>query len=103
MLERKIRLNAVADVKEFVRAAEKCEYDVDIFYNRVVVDAKSILGVMSLDLTKTLTVKYCKEDEEILEGTVHFGDAITAYAEDGHIQFRKTEDTEPAKAEPANA
>ena len=41
--------------------------------------------------------------EEILEGTVHFGDAITAYAEDGHIQFRKTEDTEPAKAEPANA
>ena len=54
MLERKIRLNAVADVKEFVRAAEKCEYDVDIFYNRVVVDAKSILGVMSLDLTKTL-------------------------------------------------
>ena len=45
-------------------------YDVDIFYNRVVVDAKSILGVMSLDLTKTLTVKYCKEDEEILEGTL---------------------------------
>ena len=42
----------------------------DIFYNRVVVDAKSILGVMSLDLTKTLTVKYCKEDEEILEGTL---------------------------------
>ncbi|MEI3416789.1 MAG: hypothetical protein V8Q43_04420 [Christensenellaceae bacterium] len=41
--------------------------------------------------------------EEILEGTVHFGDAITAYAEDGHIQFRKTEDTESAKAEPENA
>ena len=70
MLERKIRLNAVADVKEVVRAAEKWEYDVEVFYNRVVVDAKSILGVMSLDLTKTLTVKYCKEDEEILEGTL---------------------------------
>ena len=57
MLERKIRLNAVSDVKEFVKAAEKCEYDVDVFYNRVVVDAKSILGVMSLDLTKPLTGK----------------------------------------------
>lgn len=67
MLERKIRLNAVSDVKEFVKAAEKCEYDVDVFYNRVVVDAKSILGVMSLDLTKPLTVKYCREDSAILD------------------------------------
>ena len=70
MLERKIRLNAVTDVKEFVRAAEKCEYDVDVFYNRVVVDAKSILGVMSLDLTKPLTVKYCQKDSGILEETL---------------------------------
>ena len=62
MLEKKIRLNAVSEVTEFVRAAEKCKFDVDIFYNRVVVDAKSIIGVMSMDLTKTLTVKYSKED-----------------------------------------
>ena len=70
MLERKIRVNAVSDVKEFVKAAEKCEYEVAVFYNRVVVDAKSILGVMSLDLTKPLTVKYCKEDGAILEETL---------------------------------
>ena len=29
--------------------------------------------------------------EEILEGKVHFGDAITAYATDGKIAFRRTE------------
>ena len=29
--------------------------------------------------------------EEILEGKVHFGDAITAYVEEGEIAFRKTE------------
>ena len=63
MFEKKIRLNAVNDVTEFVSAAEKCEFDVDVFYNRVVIDAKSILGVMSMDLTKTLTVKYRQEDE----------------------------------------
>lgn len=62
MLERKIRLNAVNEVREFVREAEKCEFDVDIFYNRVTIDAKSILGVMSMDLTKPLTVKYSPED-----------------------------------------
>ena len=65
MLEKKIRLNAVKDVTEFVKAAEKCQYDVDVFYNRVIIDAKSILGVMSLDLTKTLTVKYAGEDRAI--------------------------------------
>ena len=48
MLEKKIQLKAFSDVKEFVKAAEKCEYDVDVFYNRVVVDAKSILGVMQV-------------------------------------------------------
>ncbi len=62
MLEKRIQLRAVSDVKEFVRAAEKCEYDVDVSYNRMVIDAKSIIGVMSMDLTKPLTVKYRPED-----------------------------------------
>ena len=46
MLERKIRLNAVADVKEFVRAAEKCEYDVDIFYSNERVKTYHFTGHM---------------------------------------------------------
>lgn len=62
MLEKKIRLRAVNDVREFVNEAAKCEFDVDIFYNRVIVDAKSLLGVMSMDLTQPLTVKYSPED-----------------------------------------
>ena len=45
-------------VKEFVSAATKCDFDVDVYYNRYVVDAKSILGVFGLDLTKPLTVEY---------------------------------------------
>lgn len=65
MLEKKIRLNAVDEVTEFVRAAENCRFDVDVFYNRMIIDAKSILGVMSMDLTKTLTVKYSPEDRSI--------------------------------------
>ena len=50
-----IRLSATEDVKEFVRAAGQCDFDIDVFYNRVVIDAKSILG---LDLTQPLTVQY---------------------------------------------
>ena len=71
MLEKKIQLKAFSDVKEFVKAAEKCEYDVDVFYNRVVVDAKSILCVMSMDLTRPLTVKYHVEDQDCFEQTLN--------------------------------
>ena len=50
--------------KKFVNASMKCDFDIDVFYNRVVIDAKSILGVMSLDLTQILTVEYMGEDAE---------------------------------------
>lgn len=58
MSERKIRLNGVNDVSRFVQAAERCDYDVDVFYNHYIVDAKSLMGVLSLDLTQPLTVRY---------------------------------------------
>ena len=50
-------------VKDFVSAATKCDFDVDVYYNRYVVDAKSILGVFGLDLTRQLTVEYCGYDK----------------------------------------
>lgn len=63
MLERKIKLPAPEDVKEFVTEASKCEFDIDVFYNRVIIDAKSILGVLSMDLTRVLTVQCLGQDE----------------------------------------
>ncbi len=63
MKERKIRL-AADDAGEFVKTASKCDFDIDIFYNRVIIDAKSILGVLGLDFSQVLTVKYGGEDGE---------------------------------------
>ena len=60
----KIKLNETKEVEEFVAAAGKCDFDIDIFYNRFVIDAKSILGILSIDLTKELTVKYYGENKE---------------------------------------
>lgn len=62
MQERKIKLTELQDVKDFVTAASECDFDIDIFYNRVTVDAKSILGVLSMDLTRDLTVQYFGEN-----------------------------------------
>ena len=56
MMECQIKLTETEDVREFVAAATKCDFDIDIFYNRMIIDAKSILGILSMDLTKVLTV-----------------------------------------------
>lgn len=57
MVQRKIKLG-VDEVRAFVQIASKCDFDIDISYNRYIVDAKSILGVFGLDMTKVLTVSY---------------------------------------------
>ena len=62
MQQRKIKLNQIKDVKDFVDAATKCDFEIDIFYNRVTIDAKSILGILSMDLTHDLTVQYFGEN-----------------------------------------
>lgn len=64
MKQKKIRLKTVAEAKEFVTMASSCDFDVDICYNHIIIDAKSILGVLSMDLTRELTVKWNGEDEE---------------------------------------
>lgn len=56
MKESKVILNSIDDVKEFVAQANKCVFDVDLLSGRYAVDAKSIMGIFSLDLTKTLTL-----------------------------------------------
>ena len=52
------------EVKEFVAAASKSAFDIDIYYNSYVVDAKSILGVLGLDLRRVLTVSINGYDPE---------------------------------------
>ena len=64
MTQSKIKLNAAEDVQEFVKAASKCDFDIDIYYNRFLIDAKSILGILSMDLTKVLTVDCHGENNE---------------------------------------
>ena len=70
IIKKHIKLNP-NQVEGFVNAATKCDFDVDIYYNRYVVDAKSILGVFGLDLTRPLTVEYSGYDqnfEQVLKG-----------------------------------
>ena len=63
MKQKRILLPTIDDAKMFVAAATQCDFDIDVYYNRVVIDAKSILGVLSLDLRNVLTVQYDGENE----------------------------------------
>ena len=47
MTQRKIRISTIAEAKDFVARASECDFDINIFYNRVIIDAKSILGAVS--------------------------------------------------------
>ena len=73
MMSQKIKLSAPEDVKEFVKAANKCDFDIDISYNRIIIDAKSLLGILSMDLTRKLTVRCYGEN-------THFNEVIAKFA-----------------------
>ena len=48
-----ISLNSIGKVKSFVNAISQFEYDFDLISGRYVIDAKSIMGIFSLDLSQT--------------------------------------------------
>ncbi len=52
----RIRMNTIEDVKHFVTEANAQMSDIDVVSGRYLVDAKSLLGLFSLDLTKPVDV-----------------------------------------------
>ena len=64
----KININTINDVKDFVTIVSRCEYDVDIVSGRYAIDAKSIMGIFSLDLSKPITLEvYSDHCEDLME------------------------------------
>lgn len=55
------------EVQHFVDVASGCDFDIDISYNRYVVDAKSFLGVYGLDFKNPLKVVYEGYNEKLEE------------------------------------
>ena len=53
----KISLQMAQNVKDFVSIVQEYPYGIDLKSEKYVVDAKSILGIISLDLSKPVTVE----------------------------------------------
>lgn len=68
-----VALDKIADIKDFVNLASKCRDDVTISSGKFTVDAKSIMGLFSLDLIKPLKVEfYGAVPYEVREGMKKF-------------------------------
>ncbi len=57
-----LMLNSINDVKDFVNTVSKYDFDVDLTSGRYVVDAKSIMGIFSLNLSKPIKVEVHSDD-----------------------------------------
>ena len=55
-------LSSINDVKDFVNTVSRFDFDVDLVSGRYVVDAKSIMGIFSLDLSKPIKVEGHSDD-----------------------------------------
>lgn len=62
MKEITIALKSIDDVKEFVKIVNMYDFDVDMVSGRHIVDAKSIMGIFSLDLSKPIKLEAHTDD-----------------------------------------
>ena len=60
----KISLNSIDKVKAFVNEVTKFESDFDLVSGRYVIDAKSIMGIFSLDLSKPMILRIYEKGEK---------------------------------------
>ena len=62
-----IKLDMAESVKKFVNIASKFDYELTLKSGRYVVDAKSILGIFSLDLDEPIVLEIASDDcDELL-------------------------------------
>ncbi len=63
----KVSLNSIDKVKTFVNDINRFDFDFDLVSGRYVIDAKSIMGIFSLDLSKPIDLNIHAEGEKLKE------------------------------------
>lgn len=61
-----ISLNSIDKVKSFVNAITQFNFDFDLISGRYVIDAKSIMGIFSLDLSKPINIQVHGDNPDAL-------------------------------------
>lgn len=66
----KIKLYGVEEVKRFVNTISQYDFDFDLTSGRYIIDAKSMIGIFSLDLKNDLILVIHCDDEKVLDEVI---------------------------------
>ena len=69
MVSKKIKLAGIEQVQTFNQICSRCEYNVDLKQGKYLVDAKSIMGIYSLNIMGELELQVCTYSEKEVEET----------------------------------
>ena len=72
MLETTVRISQVERVKDFNQIVSKMDCDIDMGSGRYIIDAKSIMGIFSLDLSKDIKLIIYSDNKQYLEDLKDF-------------------------------
>ncbi|MBR1970569.1 MAG: HPr family phosphocarrier protein [Clostridia bacterium] len=67
MISYEIFLKSIVDIKNFVNVVNTYDFDIDLESGRYTIDAKSIMGIFSLDLSKPINMHVHSDDAEKIE------------------------------------
>ena len=70
MTEFNVKITTINDVKKFVSTVMTFDYDIDLVSGRYAIDAKSIMGIFSIDLSKELKLIAHTNDATELEKAI---------------------------------
>ena len=70
MKEFTVKIVTIEDVKKFVSTVMTFTYDIDLISGRYAIDAKSIMGIFSIDLSKDLKLVAHTDDTAELEKAI---------------------------------
>lgn len=75
MVKKEVFFQTMSDIQNFNKIAFRCDYDVDLQQGKYLVDAKSIMGIFSMDVGKPL-VLVLHTEEELLKFQDYFKEEI---------------------------
>lgn len=70
MTEKTILIGSIENGKKLSKIANKFEQDIDIVTGRYIIDAKSILGIFSLNLWSPVTIVLHSDDQEVVKSFI---------------------------------
>lgn len=63
-IKKTLNLNEVVKIQKFVSSASIQNYDIDVISGRYIIDAKSIMGIFSLDLSRPINILIHADEAE---------------------------------------